>query len=150
MIVTFVGHGDTFINRNLSDRIKDTIIRNVSATASIFFYCGGYGNFDTGCAMICKELKPFLPTSKTVYVSPYLTDSAQRKIKSLLESKIYDATVYPPLENVPPRFAISKRNEWMIDKSDLIIAFVSHTYGGAYKNLRYAVRKGKNIINLAT
>ena len=66
-----------------------------------------------------------------------------------MDKNLYDSTVYPPLENIPQKFAISKRNEWMINQADLIIAYVSHTYGGAYRSLEYARRKKKSIINLA-
>ena len=62
---------------------------------------------------------------------------------------IYDSIVYPPLEKVPFRFAISKRNEWMVDNADIIIGYVKNQYGGAYKILEYAKRQRKNIINLA-
>ena len=44
--------------------------------------------------------------------------------------------------------AISKRNEWMVDRADLIIAYIEHDYGGAYKTIRYAQRKNKSIIYL--
>ena len=56
--------------------------------------------------------------------------------------------VYPPIEKTPPRFAISKRNEWMMANADLIIAYVNHTYGGAYKSLGIAVQRKKKIINI--
>ena len=36
----------------------------------------------------------------------------------------------------------------MIENSDLIIAYVNNNYGGAYKSLRYAMRKNRKIINL--
>jgi hypothetical protein len=61
---------------------------------------------------------------------------------------MYDEFLYPPLEDVPLRFAITKRNEWMISQADTIIAFVNHTYGGAYKSLLYARRKNKSIISI--
>ena len=46
------------------------------------------------------------------------------------------------------RYAISKRNQWMVDKSDLVIAHVDHDWGGAAKTLEYAIRKKKSYINL--
>ena len=66
-----------------------------------------------------------------------------------MDEKLYDTVIYPPLETIPPRVAIVKRNEWMIQKADFIIAYVKHTYGGAYKALQYARKKKKSIINLA-
>ena len=55
---------------------------------------------------------------------------------------------YPPIENVPLRYAISKRNEYMVEKADVIIAYVNHSWGGAATTLEYAKRKHKNIQEL--
>ena len=84
-----------------------------------------------------------------MFVTPYMTLTQQEKIKYLLDSRLYDSTIYPPLENTPPKFAILKRNEWMINAADLIIAFVTHSYGGTYKSFEYAKKKKKNLINLS-
>jgi len=59
-----------------------------------------------------------------------------------------DTSIYPHIENVPPKFAISKRNEWMMISADLIIAYVNRSYGGAYKSLQVAKRRKKKIINI--
>lgn len=56
--------------------------------------------------------------------------------------------LYPPIEKVPLKFAISKRNNWMVENSDLVIAYVNHSFGGAYKTLQAAKRKKKRIINI--
>ena len=61
----------------------------------------------------------------------------------------YDGTFYPPLEKVPRRFAISKRNEYMVNEADIVVAYVTHDWGGAAKTLAYARRKQKEIINYA-
>ena len=63
-------------------------------------------------------------------------------------SGICDTSIYPPIENVPLKFAISKRNEWMMTNADIIIAFVNRGYGGAYKSLQAAKRRKKKIINI--
>ena len=81
------------------------------------------------------------PNSEVAFVTPY--------IKKLVKSNLYDTIIYPTLENVLPKYAINKRNEWMVDRADLIIAYVKHTYGGAYKSFLYAMRRKKHIINLA-
>ena len=44
----------------------------------------------------------------------------------------------------------SKRNEWMVDQSDVVVAYVTHNWGGAAAMLRYAERKRKHIINIAS
>ena len=70
-------------------------------------------------------------------------------MRGLLSAQLYDSTVYPPLEKVPPKYAISERNKWMVSEADLIIAYVKYARGGAYNGLQYARRRGKRIINLA-
>lgn len=69
--------------------------------------------------------------------------------KDYLE-KEYDEILYPPLGNVPPKFAIARRNIWMINQADYIIAYVKTHYGGAYKSLLFAAKHNKPYINLFT
>ena len=63
-----------------------------------------------------------------------------------IDASRYDSTTYPPLENVPPRYAIVKRNEWMVRESGVVISGVTHEWGGAAKTLDYARRKQKVIV----
>ncbi|MBQ7364673.1 MAG: hypothetical protein IJW46_03665, partial [Clostridia bacterium] len=83
-----------------------------------------------------------------VYVTPYISLSEQAKIKELLKYGLYDESLYPPIENVPLRFAISKRNEWMMTNADLVVVYVNQQYGGAYTSLQVARRKKKKIVNI--
>ena len=63
-------------------------------------------------------------------------------------SRYYDNIIFPPLSNVTLKMAIPERNKWMIRKSDLVIAYVNCTYGGAYQTLSYAYKIKKNIIRV--
>ena len=149
MKITFVGHRLLFGCDRLFEKVKDIILENTTSDRWTTFYCGGYGDFDDLCARACRAIKELRPHAELLFVTPYITETQQKKIQYLLDCSLYDSSVYPPLENVPPRFAINKRNEWMINQADLIIAYVDHTFGGAYKTLEYAKRKKKRIINLA-
>lgn len=146
MIITFLGHRFLKNHEAIFEKIKKSIIEHLKYEEKMVFYCGGYGDFDNLSAHACHQVKKIHPNSEVIYVTPYIIESGQEGAMLLKE---YDSISYPPLENVPPKFAICKRNEWMIEKSDLIIAYVNATYGGAYKSLQYAKRKGKQIINLA-
>ncbi len=148
MIISFIGHSLVLSKDSVKQQIKEQMRNNILGEKSVTCYLGGYGDFDKLCAISCKELKQEFACIETVYVSPYLNIGEQKKIKELLSLGLYDGSVYPPIESVPLRFAISKRNEWMIEKSDIIIAFVNHRYGGAYKSFQMAKRKKKKIINL--
>lgn len=87
------------------------------------------------------DLKKIYPAVESVLVLPYPDRKA--------DSALYDSTVYPPLENVPKRFAVSKRNRWIVESADILVAFVEHDWGGAAKTLGYAKKKNLRVINLA-
>lgn len=83
---------------------------------------------------------------RSCLIIPYITVSYLDGIKDRREE--FDEIIYPPLESVPPRLAIIRRNEWMIDNSDLLIAYVKYSWGGAAKTLEYAKRRGKSILSI--
>ena len=91
---------------------------------------------------VLKELKEKYPHIKYSVVLAYLPNK--------ITAEIYgDDTLYPDrLEFVPKRFAISKRNEWMIKKSAYVIYYVHKITGGAAKFRDKAVKKGCTVINI--
>ena len=148
MIITFAGHSDISQDEKLIEIVKEQIKSNITVGEPVFCYLGGYGEFDKISACACRELKKEINGIELVYVTPYMSLSEQIKIKEMQERGFYDSSIYPSLEKIPPRFAISKRNEWMIDKADIIIAYVNRSFGGAYKSLQKAKKKNKKIINI--
>ena len=151
MVISFLGHRFLCAHEKLVERVEKAIIESLMDCNddNIVFLCGGYGDFDNLCARVCRSVKENWKKSEIVFVTPYITVAQQEKMKAWIGLGVYDSTVYPPLEKVPLKFAIKKRNEWMIDQSDFIIAYVEHSYGGAYQSLNYARRKKKRIVNLA-
>lgn len=148
MIISFTGHSFVSSKSQVLETVKMQIRDNLVDTESIVCYLGGYGDFDELCARACRELKQEYPSIELVYVTPYLSLCEQEKIKKIVSLGLYDLSIYPNIENVPPKFAISKRNEWMMSNADLVIAYVNHSYGGAYKSLQVAKRRKKRIINI--
>ncbi|MBQ3483070.1 MAG: hypothetical protein IJA78_02730 [Clostridia bacterium] len=146
MIITFAGHGILYNSEHISQKINTILIECTQHDSHTSFYCGGYGDFDHLCAKACAAIRDTRQNCEVIFVTPYITES---RLKYQADPKLYNATIYPPLENVPLRFAIRKRNEWMVDQADLVIAYVAHKYGGAYQTPEYARRKKKIIINLA-
>ena len=149
MIITFAGHRFLLNQDAIKEELLRALLENTSTSEDITFYCGGYGMFDSISACACREIKRYRPNAELVFVTPYIDEESQKNMKALTESGLYDSTVYPPLEAIPKRFAIIKRNIWMIKSADLVIAYVKKTHGGAYNTLSYAKRKKKKIINLA-
>ncbi len=148
MIVTFNGHKDTIMSDELRQEAT-MVIEDAIKEGADTFYCGGYGNFDSACARIIQDLHLKYPHIKSYLVTPYMNSVRQKTLKFIEKQHIYDGFIYPELENVPLKFAISKRNEWMVEQADVVIAYVDHDWGGAWTTLQYAKRKKKRIINLA-
>lgn len=136
-LVTFCGHSEI----SQPEAVKDwlyAVTRELFSCGADTFYLGGYGSFDRLAASVIREVKAGHNTCKLALVLPYLNTS--------MDADGYDYTVYPPLESVPLRFAISKRNQWMIEQADVVVAYVTHGWGGAAKTLAYAKRRKKQII----
>jgi len=137
--ITFCGHKDVSDSKNVEQWLR-SVCSDLIAHGADEFYLGGYGGFDHLCATVLRELKTSHPQIKLILVLPYLNSS--------ILTQGYDETIYPSLENVPLRFAISRRNEWMVKESDVVVAYVTHGWGGAAKTLEYAKRKKKRILQL--
>ncbi len=138
MTVTFFGHGDT--PDSIRDTLRIILIDLITNHGANTFYVGSNGNFD-------KIAKNALSDLGSVYPITYAVVLEYMPTKS--NSGDPSPTIYPEgLEAVPPRFAICKRNEWMINHSDIVITYVNRNFGGAAKYAKYAKIKKKNVINL--
>lgn len=137
MRVTFCGHSE-IAQFNEVRQWLSAVTDDLIAAGADSFYLGGYGAFDSLCAAVLWQKKRQTPHIEIVLVLPYLDSN--------MPTEDYDRTVYPPLEAVPRRFAILKRNEWMTDSADMVVAYVTHGWGGAAKTLAYAKRRKKKII----
>lgn len=137
MIVTFCGHREVQEPEKVRKWLYETVEGLIQEGADCF-YLGGYGQFDSMAAGVVRELKARHPQIRSVLVLPYIDRE--------YDTSGYDESIYPPLENVPRQYAISKRNEYMVDNADVVVAYVIYGFGGASKTLRYAERKHKRIV----
>ena len=136
MTITFCGHSK--INRTEKfEKWLDMILPSLIEGGATTFYLGGYGAFDSLAAAAVRRQKESYPHIEMVLVLAYLNTD--------VDASRYDSTTYPPLEKVPPRYAIVKRNEWMVCHSDVVISGVTHGWGGAAKTLEFARQKKKII-----
>lgn len=142
MTCAFFGHGDCY------DMDKDKLrlaIEELISNGVDTFYVGNQGHFDSMVFENLLNLKSnyqhlcisvvlaYMPTKKSEY-DPYLGYS-----------------IYPEgIELGPPRFAIERRNNWMVNQANYCLCYINHAWGGAYKFVYQAKRKGVKIINLGT
>ena len=139
MVISFCGHREFAPNAEKEKFIIDTLIKYASTTDKLYCYTGGYGAFDWFAASCINKAKKAAPNIVSCLIIPYITISYLDRIS--LHTKKFDEIIYPPLESVPLRLAIIRRNKWMIDNSKLLIAYVKYSWGGAARTLEYAKRK---------
>lgn len=137
MNVAFCGHAAIFPDGDVENWLCDITEMLIQQGASTF-YLGGYGNFDRLAVSVLQRKKKIYPHIQRILVLPYLDMK--------YDPSGYDGTIYPPLESVPRRFAISHRNRWMINYSEVLVAYVLHDWGRAATTLQGARKKGKQII----
>ena len=128
MTCTFFGH--RVVSEEIKDKLKSIVLNLIECYGVDLFYLGNNGEFDR--------------LVLSVIVLAYLNDK-----KSTELYKIGEKTLYPEgIERVPLRFAISKRNEWMIKNSDMVVTYVKWS-GGAEKFKCLAEKMGKDIFEIS-
>lgn len=146
MVIAFCGHADYTERINDEMKVLD-FLETVLQGKDVYFYLGEYGAFDAFAYKCAKRFKLKQPNAKLVFITPYL--DFNHKCFSHIGDE-FDEIIYPELEDVPLKFAISQRNKWIVNKSDLLICYIAHNYGGAYSMCTYAKKKNKKIYNIKT
>ena len=139
MICTFFGHSDA--PETVKPTLKAAIIELIEKENVTGFYVGNHGNFDRMAISILSEL------AKTQSIRFYVVLAYQPTEK---DADYLAHTVLPDgIEAVPPRFAINFRNRFMLENADIVITYVTHSWGGAAKFKQLAKKKQKRIIELS-
>lgn len=138
MVCTFFGHKDCDPDPQL---LMDTI-EGLINEGYMGFYVGREGNFDKTVHWCLRMLRPVYPE---IYFGVVLAYPPWERDPGM---NLEDA-MYPPIEG-HPKTAIQRRNTWMLRSADACICYIDHTWGGAYKTVMRAKRRGLRIINLGT
>ena len=137
---SFIGH------RNCPREIKEVLANSVEdliVNKDVHrFFVGTQGGFDKLVYDVLCELEEKYDI-QTFVVLAYLNRTESNDDYDLSKSIFPDE-----LTKTPPRFAIRKRNSFMIDTSDYIITYLNIPYSNTYRNIEEAKRKKKSIINL--
>ncbi len=106
------------------------------------FLIGNQGSFDLLARYVLNEIViPGRPRVKYSVVLAYLPS-----VRPLEYPYRPEETIYPEgLEKVPLRFAISRRNRWMVNQSDLVLVYCRYSTGGTASIAEYAEKKGKPV-----
>ena len=115
---TFFGHRDC--PSSIRGVLTAEIERLIDEKGADTFYVGTHGNFDRMAYSVLAELRKRYQHIKVYRVLAYMPKQS--------EADSSDSIVPEGIENAHPRYAIIHRNYWMIDHSDYVIAYVTHTF----------------------
>ena len=139
-VCTFFGHRDCYglDKAVLQKAIEEQILRGVDT-----FYVGHQGHFDSMVLACLRNLQGIYPHICFSVVLAYMPAAGQAF------DPYADCSIIPEgLEACLPKFAIERRNRWMLHRADCCICYVNHSWGGAYKFARAAKRHGLTVVNL--
>ena len=136
---TFFGHRDC--PSNIKEKLREVLIELIENQSVYSFYVGNNGAFDRLVRGVLRELVHEYPQIQYAVVLERMP-SGQGDNKQ-------DTMLPEGIEEVPPRFAISWRNNWMLRQSDFVVTYITHSWGGAAKFAQKAARQKKTIIDLA-
>lgn len=148
--VSFFGHRQ-IENISAIEKRLDAIIRPLLLKKEyVEFLVGRDGEFDQLTTSTIKRLKRSVrdDNSALVWVLPYPTTEYR-------DYEVDYAAYYDEIEICPKSVAAHFKsafqicNQWMVDRSNLVICYVEQPRGGAFQTLRYARRCRKSTINVA-
>ena len=145
MIVAFCGHKN-YYGASPDDKLRIKEIFEKELSGQVDFYFGGYCSFENLAFKCAREYQETHPDAKLIFITPYLGPHYSR-LETAKER--YDEIIYPPLETVPKRLAILRRNDWIVKQSDIVIGHITRTMGNAFNMFEYAKKQKKKVFNIA-
>ena len=136
----FFGHRE--VTHNIREKLTAIIESLITEDNVTEFYVGHQGQFDNMAYSVLKELKSNYQHIRYTVVLAYMPDSYIKEVYG-------EDTLFPNgMESVPRRFAISKRNDWIIQHSSFAVCYVHKITGGAAKFREKAEKKGLKVIDV--
>ncbi len=139
--VAFIGHREIH-DGDLDGELDKILAELLEKHEYVEFYVGRNGEFDIRVASAVKRLKKAFgrANSSLILALPY-----PMKDQKYYE-EFYDEVIFPV--DTHPKGAITKRNEWLMQNAELLIAYV-YKEGGAMTAMQYAEKRGVPVLNLA-
>lgn len=142
----FSGH--RMAPHSLLEEITLAIEDLVRDSDAVEFYSGGMGDFDKLCEQAVRDTKKRFPEKdiRLSLVLPSYRYAPQKEHLMYMKKLFDDIFVCDASDGAHYKAMIGKRNRFMVEKSDVIIAYVRHENGGAYATLKYARKQNLKIV----
>ncbi|MBR5166418.1 MAG: hypothetical protein IKW87_12820 [Ruminococcus sp.] len=147
--VSFFGHRE-IRDMNVVENTLMPILHDLITTKEyVEFLVGRDGDFDRIVSSTIRTTVRQYGCGNTshILVLPY-ERADYRDNKAEYESYYDEVQICPESAEAHPKAAISIRNRAMIDKSNLVVCYIEHNSGGAFKAIKYAEKLGKKVVRL--
>ena len=138
---TFFGHREC--PNEIQPKLREVLIDLIENRDVRMFYVGNQGQFDALVRRTLRELKAEYPEINYAVVLAYMPKGKEEY------EDLSDTLLPEEVAAVPPRYAIDRRNKWMLKHADFVVTYIAHDWGGAAQYMKYAVKQKKCVINLA-
>ena len=147
----FTGHRDLDPVKvpSIKEKLREIITKYIEEGYTDF-YNGGAIGFDMLSAEAVLELKNFYPHIKLHIIQPCADQTKLWRGDSIAryEKIISLADEVKCLSPVYYNGCMQVRNRYMVDNSELLIAYLKSISGGSGYTVRYAEGQGKSVINI--
>ena len=133
--------------KNLKMQIKNTITELIEKENAIHFISGMALGVDMICAEIVLDLKKTYPQITLECAIPCETQAAKwtEKYRDRYFNTIIASDKETLLQTHYTADCMMKRNKYMVDKSDIVVAVWNGSKGGTANTVNYAKQSGKTI-----
>ena len=148
--VCFFGHRYIERGTEIENRLDKLLHDLITQKEYVDFLIGRDGDFDLlASAAIKRAIRSYsYGNTHFTLILPYMKAEYRDNEKEYLD--YYDEVdVCYESSIAHPKAAIQIRNRSMVDHSDLVVCYVQHKSGGAYRTLQYAEKQRKRIINIS-
>lgn len=140
-VCTFFGHRDC--PETIKPRLREVLVDLITNKGVDTFYVGNQGRFDGIVRSVLRELEQEHPEIHYAVVLAYMPGKKN-------DYGDFSDTILPEgIEAVHPRYAISWRNRWMLQRADYVVTYITHSWGGAAQYAQKAKRAGKTVIDVS-
>lgn len=144
MICALFGNSQLF--ENVEQMLHQRLCSLIQEHGAIQFYVGTHGSFDAIALRVLKKLKAQYPFIDYTIVLAYLPT----KPREFTATESMHSVFPHILEATPLRFAIDKRNRWMLEQADVVLTYTRYSTGNTAKYKQLAMKMRKPVIELYT
>lgn len=139
-VCTFFGHREC--PETIKPKLREVLIDLITNHHVDMFYVGNQGQFDTIVRSTLRGLNKEYPQINYAVVLAYMPSEKT-------QCDDYSDTMLPEgIESIHPRYAISWRNNWMLQQSDYVVTYITHSWGGAAQYAKKAKTQKKVMLEL--